>query len=61
MRVAARHACGDQFSGFVSERMRAQAGREGMILKAFGRGPERYLPFWRRKPTLRERIRERDS
>lgn len=53
MRVAARVACGDQFSGCVSARMRAQAGREGIILKALGSGPDLYLPFWRSVPTLK--------
>jgi hypothetical protein len=45
IRVAARDACGDQDSGRVRARMRAQAGREGIILKSLGRGPDLY--FWR--------------
>jgi hypothetical protein len=49
-RVAARQPCGDHFSGWVRASMRDHAGREGMTLKTFGSGPERY--FWRRNPTL---------
>lgn len=50
IRVAARDACGDHNSGRVSASMRAQAGRDGMILKILGRDPDLY--FWRKKPTL---------
>lgn len=48
--VAARHACGDQFSGCVRANMRAQAGREGITLKSFGSGPDLYVRNSR--PTL---------
>ena len=48
IRVAARVAWGDQFSGCVSASIRAHAGSDGIILKALGRGPDLYFPFWRR-------------
>lgn len=54
--VAARHACGDQFSGWVRARIRAHWGRDGITLKAFGRGPDLYPR--RRKPTLQSVSRE---
>jgi hypothetical protein len=41
--VAARQACGDQFSGLVSANIRAHAGNEGMTLKSLGSGPDLYL------------------
>lgn len=41
IRVAACVACGDHCSGEVRARMRAHAGREGMILNGFGSGPAR--------------------
>ena len=41
IRVAACVAWGDHCSGEVSARMRAHAGREGMILNGFGSGPAR--------------------
>lgn len=50
IRVAAKQACGDQFSGWVRASIRAHAGREGMTLKIFGTGPDLY--FWRKVPTL---------
>ena len=43
MRVAARDACGDHDSGRVRAKIRAQAGKEGIILKSFGRGPDLYF------------------
>lgn len=50
--VAARQACGDQFSGRVSASIRAHAGKEGITLNTFGRGPDLYL--WRKRPSLHE-------
>lgn len=41
--VAARHAWGVQFSGLVRASIRAQAGRVGITLNSFGRGPDLYL------------------
>ena len=38
--VAASHALGDQFSGCVRASIRAHAGRDGMTLKSFGKGPD---------------------
>lgn len=65
IRVAARQACGVQFSGRVSASMRDQAGREGIILNILGSGPDLYFDIssptlvikeeWseiRRKPTM---------
>jgi hypothetical protein len=37
---AARHACGDQLSGLVKARMRAHAGKDGIILNILGSGPD---------------------
>lgn len=52
IRVAARVACGDQFSGLVSANMRAQAGSEGIILNALGSGLDLYFPLCKSCPTL---------
>lgn len=40
--VAALHAWGDQFSGCVSASILAHAGRDGITLKSFGKGPDLY-------------------
>lgn len=50
IRVAARQACGDQFSGCVRAKIRAHAGRDGMTLKGLGSDPDLYP--WRKRPTL---------
>lgn len=41
--VAARQACGDQFSGWVRASIRAHIGREGITLKGLGREPDLYV------------------
>lgn len=50
IRVAARQACGLQFSGRVRANIRDQAGRDGMTLNILGRGPDLYFDM--RRPTL---------
>jgi len=41
--VAARQACGDQFSGRVRASMRAHIGRDGITLKGLGKIPDLYV------------------